>query len=132
MALEAIDPTTEVTTSGVGTVAGRDAYELVLTPRDPETLVARVTLSMDAETNVPLRVRVYSTAIPDPAFEVGFTSVDYSTPTRRCSSSPRRPGRRSPSTTAADTAGLTESGGDEADAARQPSPRSWARAGARS
>ena len=72
MALEAIDPSTEVTTSGVGTVAGRDAYELVLTPRDPETLVARVTLSMDAETNVPLRVRVYSTTIPDPAFEVGL------------------------------------------------------------
>ena len=80
MALEAIDPSTEVTTSGVGTVAGRDVYELVLTPRDPETLVARVALSMDAETNVPLRVRVYSTAIPDPAFEVGFSSVDYATP----------------------------------------------------
>ncbi len=80
MALDAIDPTTEVTTSGVGTVAGRNAYELVLTPKDPETLVARVTLSMDAETNVPLRVRVYSTAIPDPAFEVGFSSVDYSAP----------------------------------------------------
>ncbi len=80
MALEAIDPTTEVTTSGVGTVAGRAAYELALTPRDPETLVARVTLSMDAETNVPLRVRVYSTRIPDAALEVGFTSVDFATP----------------------------------------------------
>ncbi len=80
MALEAIDPTTEVTTSGVGTVAGRDVHELVLTPRDPETLVARVTVSMDAETNVPLRVRVHSTSIPDPAIEVGFTSVDYRTP----------------------------------------------------
>jgi hypothetical protein len=80
MALEAIDPSTEVTTSGVGTVAGRDAYELTLTPRDPATLVARVALSMDAETNVPLRVRVYSTTLPDPAFEVGFSSVDYSTP----------------------------------------------------
>jgi hypothetical protein len=53
---------------------------LALTPRDPETLVARVTLSMDAGTNVPLRVRVYSTRIPDPAFEVGFTSVDFATP----------------------------------------------------
>jgi outer membrane lipoprotein-sorting protein len=80
LALEAIEPSTEVTTSGVGTVAGRDAYELVLTPKDPETLVARVTLSMDAETDVPLRVRVYSTANPDPAFEVGFSTVDYSTP----------------------------------------------------
>jgi outer membrane lipoprotein-sorting protein len=80
MALAAIDPSTQVTTSGVGTVAGRDAYELVLTPRDPATLIARVTLSMDAETNVPLRARVYSTAIPDPALDVRFTSVDYGTP----------------------------------------------------
>jgi outer membrane lipoprotein-sorting protein len=80
MVLEAIDPSTEVATSGVGTVAGRDAYELTLTPRDPQTLVARVTLSVDAETNVPLRVRVYGTSTPDPAFEVGFRSVDYATP----------------------------------------------------
>jgi outer membrane lipoprotein-sorting protein len=80
LALAAIDPTTEVTTSAVGTVAGRDAYELTLTPRDPQTLVARVTLSMDAQTTVPLRVRVYSTSMADPAFEVGFRSVDYSTP----------------------------------------------------
>ncbi len=80
MALEAIDPTTEVTTSGVGRVAGRDVYELVLTPSDPQTLVARVTLAMDARTNTPLRVRVYATTIPDPAYEVGFSSVDYGTP----------------------------------------------------
>ena len=80
MALEAIDPTTEVTTSGVGRVAGRDVYELVLTPSDPQTLVARVTLAMDAGTNAPLRVRVYATTIPDPAYEVGFSSVDYGTP----------------------------------------------------
>ncbi len=80
MALEALDPTTEVTTSGVGTVAGRDSYELVLTPRDDQTLVARVSLSMDAQTSAPLRVRIYSTTTPDPAFEVGFTSVDFATP----------------------------------------------------
>ncbi len=80
MALEALDPSTEVTTSGVGTVAGRDAYELILTPRDDQTLVAKVALSMDAETSVPLRVRIYSTAQSDPAFEVGFTSVDFGTP----------------------------------------------------
>ncbi len=80
MALEALDPTTEVTTSGVGTVAGRDTYELLLTPRDDQTLVARVALAMDAETSVPLRVRVYSAQQSDPAFEVGFTSVDFGTP----------------------------------------------------
>ena len=115
MALEAIDPSTEVTTSGVGTVAGRDAYELVLTPRDPETLVARVTLSMDAETNVPLRVRVYSTAIPDPAFEVGFSSVDYSTPDPSLFEFTPPPGATVTEHAADDMAAMTESGGTEAD-----------------
>lgn len=80
MVVAALDPTTEVTTSGLSDVAGRDVYELVLTPRDPATLVARVTVSMDAETAVPLRVRIDSTTITDPAFEVAFTTVDFSRP----------------------------------------------------
>ena len=80
MALEAIDPSTQVTTSGAATAAGRDAYELVLTPQDPTTRVARVVIAVDAETNVPLRVRVFSTTIDAPAVDVGFTSVDYSAP----------------------------------------------------
>ncbi len=80
MALTALDPTTEVTTTGVARVAGRDAYELVLTPRDPETLVARVTIALDAQTSVPLRVRAHSTRMADPALEVGFTSVDFTRP----------------------------------------------------
>ena len=116
MALEAIDPTTEVTTSGVGTVAGRDAYELVLTPKDPETLVARVTLSMDAETNVPLRVRVYSTSIPDPAIEVGFRSVDYSTPDASLFDFTPPPGATVTEHAAADMQAKKESGSAGADA----------------
>jgi outer membrane lipoprotein-sorting protein len=119
MALEAIDPTTEVTTSGVGTVAGRDAYELTLTPRDPQTLVARVALSMDAETNVPLRVRVYSTSMPDPAFEVGFSSVDYSTPDPSLFDFTPPPGATVTEHDAADPS--TEVGGT-ADAAQGPEP----------
>jgi outer membrane lipoprotein-sorting protein len=115
MALEAIDPTTEVTTSGVGTVAGRDAYELVLTPKDPETLVARVTLSMDAETNVPMRVRVYSTAIADPAFEVGFSSVDYSTPDASLFEFTPPPGATVTEHAAADMDAVKGSGGAGAD-----------------
>jgi outer membrane lipoprotein-sorting protein len=80
LALSTIDPTTEVTTSGVARVAGRDAYELVLTPRDEGTLVQRVTLAIDAETRVPLRVQVFSTKQAAPAVQVGFTSVDFGTP----------------------------------------------------
>jgi outer membrane lipoprotein-sorting protein len=80
MALAALDPTTEVTTSGLATVAGREAYELVLAPKDPATLVRDVRLFLDARTSTPLRVQVNSTRITDPAFQVGFTSVDFGTP----------------------------------------------------
>lgn len=113
LALDAIDPTTEVTTSGVGSVAGRDVYELTLSPRDDQTLVARVTLSMDAETNVPLRVRVYSTTLADPAFEVGFSSVDYSTPDASLFEFTPPPGASVTEHGAGDIA--KESGGAEAD-----------------
>lgn len=80
MALAALEPTTQVTTSGLASVAGRDAYELVLTPGDDDTLVRDVRIALDAETSTPLRVQVNSTRIADPALQVGFTSVDFGTP----------------------------------------------------
>ncbi|MBK8732564.1 MAG: hypothetical protein IPL93_06770 [Actinomycetales bacterium] len=78
--LAMVDPSTEVTVPGTTTVAGRAAYQLVLTPRAKESLVASVRLAVDAETKVPLRVQVMSTRIATPAFEVGFTAVDFGVP----------------------------------------------------
>jgi hypothetical protein len=80
LVLKQLDGTTAVTTSGVSKVAGRSVYELILTPKQSGTLVARVVVAMDAETSVPLRVQVFSTQLQDPAYEVGFTSVDFSQP----------------------------------------------------
>lgn len=80
LALDALDSTTEVTTSGVSQVAGRDAYELILRPKQTDTLVSRVAIAIDAATGVPLRVQVGSTRIADPAYEVAFTSIDYTRP----------------------------------------------------
>jgi outer membrane lipoprotein-sorting protein len=80
LVLQGLDESTAVTTSGVGQVAGRPAYELILTPRQADTLVARVVVAMDAEMRIPLRLQVFSTQGQDPAYEVGFTSVDFSTP----------------------------------------------------
>lgn len=78
--LAAVDDTTDVTTTGAAEVAGRPVYELVLTPHDAQTLVARATIAIDAETHIPLRVQVFSTRLADPAVDVGFTSVDFGTP----------------------------------------------------
>lgn len=80
LVLGTLDDTTDVSVAGVASVAGRPVYELILTPRDPNTRVARVALAIDAETKTPLRVQVFSTQTTDPAIEVGFTSVDFGTP----------------------------------------------------
>ena len=83
MALAALDPTTSVTTSGTAVVAGRQAYELVLRPKDAATRVAQVRIAVDSEKRIPLRVQVYSTKLANPAIEVGFSAVDFATPDAR-------------------------------------------------
>lgn len=80
LALSAIDPTTEVTTGGSAKVAGRDAYELVLAPKDKASLVGQVRLAVDAKEHVPLRVEVFPKDLDDPAFEVAFTQVSFDRP----------------------------------------------------
>jgi outer membrane lipoprotein-sorting protein len=79
-ALAAISPSTEVTTSGTATVAGRSAYELVLKPKEATSLVAQVRVAIDGTEHVPLRVQVYAKSVADPVFEVAFSAVDFSTP----------------------------------------------------
>lgn len=79
--LAAVDPTTEVTTSGTARVAGRPAYELVLTPAASEdTLVRSATIAIDAETHVVLDVTVLATNSDQPALQVGYSKIDYATP----------------------------------------------------
>jgi outer membrane lipoprotein-sorting protein len=79
-ALAAIDPTTQVEVDGTGHVAGQEVYELRLTPRDSRSLVGSVRLAIDADTSVPLRVQVFAKGGTDPAFETGFTSVQFEQP----------------------------------------------------
>ena len=79
-ALAAIDPTTAVTTTGAAKVAGRDAYELVLTPKDTASLVGQVRLAIDAEQHVPLGVDVYAKNANNPAVRVAFQQVSFEVP----------------------------------------------------
>jgi outer membrane lipoprotein-sorting protein len=82
-ALKAVDPSTEVRPGGTTSVAGRSAYELVLRPRDRDSLVGSIRIAIDSATHVPTRVRVFARNHAKPAFEVGFTSFD---PTRPAAS----------------------------------------------
>ena len=80
-ALAAVDPTTQVTAApDATTVAGRPAYELVLSPRDTRSLVGQVRIALDSETKLPLRVQVIPAHRSSAAFEVGFTQVSFSRP----------------------------------------------------
>ncbi|MFI1996469.1 outer membrane lipoprotein carrier protein LolA [Actinoplanes sp. NPDC020271] len=79
-ALAAIDPTTKVQTTGAAEVAGRDAYELVLSPKDSDSLVGQVRLAIDAEQHIPLRVEVYAKGAAKPAVRVAFDSISFSVP----------------------------------------------------
>ncbi|MET8231255.1 sigma-E factor regulatory protein RseB domain-containing protein [Micromonospora sp. NPDC005298] len=80
LALGAIDPSTEVSVGRAATVAGHDAYELVLQPRDRDSLVHQLRVAIDAEQHVPLRFEVLAKGSDQPAFEVAFTQVDYRRP----------------------------------------------------
>jgi outer membrane lipoprotein-sorting protein len=71
------DPTTRVFVRGTATVAGRDAYELVLAPKSSTTLVADVVLDIDAATSMPLRAQVLAKDSGTPGLDVGFTSIDF-------------------------------------------------------
>jgi outer membrane lipoprotein-sorting protein len=61
-------------------VAGRPAYDLVLTPKATDTLIGSVDIAVDADTGLPLQVQVMAAGQKDPAVSVGFTSLDLSTP----------------------------------------------------
>ncbi|MFC0527263.1 LolA family protein [Phytohabitans kaempferiae] len=79
-ALAAVDPTTEVTVGRSATIAGRDAYELVLAPRDKTSLVGEVRIAIDAAEYVPLRLEVFPKGTDHTAFQIAFTQVEFARP----------------------------------------------------
>ena len=79
--LSTLDASTDIAVSTTTTVAGRAAYTLILTPKDAGSLIASVTMAVDASTWLPLRVAITSTQLPDtPALSVAFTAISYATP----------------------------------------------------
>jgi outer membrane lipoprotein-sorting protein len=78
--LDSLDDTTAVSVGSTATVAGRSAYQLVLTPRGDDSLVGDVTVSVDGETGLPLGIAVTAADASSPAFSVAYTSLDFATP----------------------------------------------------
>ncbi len=82
-AIDAITPSTKVAKPTSTTVAGHDAWQLVLTPKSSDTLVGSVQLAVDKQTGLPLRATVQAKGQSDPAFQVRFTSLQYGAPASR-------------------------------------------------
>ncbi|HZD02598.1 MAG TPA: hypothetical protein VFA46_21145 [Actinomycetes bacterium] len=76
----AVTPTTNVRVERSARVAGRDAYQLRLEPKEPRSLVDSVVLAVDGDTHVPLQVQVFARSASAPAFETGFTAVQFRVP----------------------------------------------------
>jgi outer membrane lipoprotein-sorting protein len=70
-----------VAVDGTASVAGRDAYELVLTPKPTERTVLReARIAVDAEKRIPLSVEVNTNGSDQPALKAGFSELDLSQP----------------------------------------------------
>ncbi|MFI2486649.1 outer membrane lipoprotein carrier protein LolA [Promicromonospora kroppenstedtii] len=75
--IEQLRPTSEITVDGTARVAGRAAYELVLTPKPSEkTLLREVTVAIDEQTRMPLAFDVYANGRSEPVLSLGFVELD--------------------------------------------------------
>jgi outer membrane lipoprotein-sorting protein len=78
--LAAVGQTTTVSVDSNVMVAGQAAYELVLAPKDSRSLVGQVQIAIDGRNGVPLRLQVFARGANSPAFGVGYTSIQFTTP----------------------------------------------------
>ncbi|MGC4984932.1 LolA family protein [Streptomyces sp. DT193] len=79
-ALKAVDDTTSVTVDGTAHVAGRDAYKLVIKPRQSGTTVGAISIAVDAKTGLPLKFTLTPASGGAAVVDAGFTQVDFSRP----------------------------------------------------
>ena len=77
--LKAVNPSTSVTVGQTRVVAGRDAYTLVIKPRDARSTVRQVQIAVDSTRFLPLELQIFG-AGSSPAFQIGFTKISFTTP----------------------------------------------------
>jgi outer membrane lipoprotein-sorting protein len=79
-ALKAVDDTTSVTVDGTAQVAGRDAYKLVVKPKQSGSTVGAISVAVDAETGMPLKFTLTPASGGAAVVDAGFTQVSFATP----------------------------------------------------
>ncbi|WNO72970.1 DUF2092 domain-containing protein [Streptomyces sp. AM8-1-1] len=79
-ALEAAGDTTSITVDGTAQVAGRDAYQLLIKPKQSGSTIGSIKVAVDAKTGTPLKFTLTPSGGGKAAVDVGFTKVDFSKP----------------------------------------------------
>ncbi|MFI6339546.1 outer membrane lipoprotein carrier protein LolA [Streptomyces sp. NPDC050535] len=79
-ALKAVDDTTSVTVDGTAQVAGRDAYKLVIKPKQSGSTIGAITIAVDSKTGLPLKFTLTPASGGAAVVDAGFTKVDFSRP----------------------------------------------------
>ncbi|MET9787435.1 LolA family protein [Streptomyces canus] len=79
-ALKAADKTTSVTVDGTAQVAGRDAYRLVIKPKDEGSTVGQITVAVDSKTGLPLKFTLTPASGGSAVVDAGFTQVSFAKP----------------------------------------------------
>ncbi|MFJ4975756.1 outer membrane lipoprotein carrier protein LolA [Streptomyces coeruleorubidus] len=79
-ALKAVDDTTSVTVDGTAQVAGRDAYKLVVKPKQSGSTVGAISVAVDAETGMPLKFTLTPASGGAAVVDAGFTQVSFAKP----------------------------------------------------
>ncbi|QNE75649.1 DUF2092 domain-containing protein [Streptomyces finlayi] len=79
-ALTAAGDTTSVTVDGTAQVAGRDAYKLLIKPKQSGSTIGSVTVAVDAENGVPLKFTLAPSGGGKAVIDAGFTKVDFGKP----------------------------------------------------
>jgi outer membrane lipoprotein-sorting protein len=79
-ALAAVDSTTSVKVGGTEKVAGRNAYQLVIEPKQADSTIGSVRIAVDADNGVPLKFTVTPKGSSKAAVDAAFTTVDFGKP----------------------------------------------------
>ncbi|WP_411135172.1 LolA family protein [Streptomyces sp. C10] len=79
-ALKAAGDTTSVTVDGTAKVAGRDAYQLLIKPKQAGSTVGSIRVAVDAENGTPLKFTLTPKSGGAAAVDVGYTNVDFAKP----------------------------------------------------
>ncbi|MET9865538.1 DUF2092 domain-containing protein [Streptomyces sp. NPDC006386] len=79
-ALKAVGDTTSVTVDGTAQVAGRDAYKLVVKPKQSGSTVGAITVAVDSETGLPLKFTLTPAGGGAAVVDAGFTQVSFAEP----------------------------------------------------